>query len=145
MPFKKDMTIAVYSGSGLHYLRAASGKAAVSTNGDIEVFGEDNGWVLIRYQIDSKRSRFGYVPIESVKASVDPLENSFAIGVTTCESNVTDDPMISENTIRTLKARTPIDVIAVYGDWAYVDDTMSNEPPCRGFIPAENIEFTANF
>ena len=49
----------VYSGPGTQYLRAANGKALVSTNDWIQVFGEENGWILIQYDLNSKHMRMG--------------------------------------------------------------------------------------
>ena len=51
----------VYSGPGKDYLRGARGKASVSTNDWIEVFGREDGWILIQYEIDSSQCRIGYI------------------------------------------------------------------------------------
>ena len=51
----------VYSGPGENYLRGGNGKAAVSTNDWIQVFGKENGWILIQYDISSDHMRFGYI------------------------------------------------------------------------------------
>jgi hypothetical protein len=51
----------VYSGPSENYLRGGNGKAAVSTNDWIQVFGKENGWILIQYDISSDHMRFGYI------------------------------------------------------------------------------------
>ncbi|MFR5785697.1 MAG: hypothetical protein ACLUHE_00155 [Christensenellales bacterium] len=39
-------------GRGRDYPRAGNGKAAVGTNGWVQVFGQYEGWLLIQYHID---------------------------------------------------------------------------------------------
>ena len=40
---------------------ARHGKAAVSTNDWIQVFGQENGWILIQYDLSRDRMRMGYI------------------------------------------------------------------------------------
>ena len=49
----------VYSGPGAEYERGANGKASVSTNDWIQVFGSENGYIMIQYAISSSQMRIG--------------------------------------------------------------------------------------
>lgn len=59
--FRSDQKYDVYSGPGKDYLRASNGKATVSTNDWIQVFGREDGWILIQYAIDKDHMRFGWI------------------------------------------------------------------------------------
>ncbi|MBQ6689337.1 MAG: hypothetical protein IJN02_08905, partial [Bacteroidales bacterium] len=71
----------VYYGPGYGYDRMADGKAAVSTNDWIRVYGEESGVVLnehgspgssvlIEYEISEGRHRFGWVRVSDLPDSV---------------------------------------------------------------------------
>ena len=51
----------VFSAPDRSSLRGGNGKARVSTNGWIQVFGTENDWALIQYSIDASHYRFGYI------------------------------------------------------------------------------------
>ena len=70
--FAKGEKYEVYSGPGKDYLHAADGKAAVSTNDWIQVFGKENGWILIQYEIDKDHMRFGWIPEKALPKSSIP-------------------------------------------------------------------------
>ena len=65
----------VYSGPGDHYQRGANGKASVSTNDWIQVFGSENGWIMIQYDISSTQMRIGWITQTALPrgATVDTL------------------------------------------------------------------------
>ena len=42
-------------------LRGAEGRARVSTNGWIQVFGSEGDWILVQYDITDTHNRIGYI------------------------------------------------------------------------------------
>lgn len=67
----------VYSGPGTYYYRESNGKAAVSTNDWIQVFGREGEWALIQYRVSENHFRFGYVHAEAVENFLDVPELKF--------------------------------------------------------------------
>lgn len=59
--FTSNKKYAVYSGPGENYFRGGNGKAAVSTNDWIQVFGRENGWIMLQYDITSDHMRIGWI------------------------------------------------------------------------------------
>ncbi len=129
----------VYSGPGKNYLRGGNGKAAVSTNGWIQVFGQDNGWILIQYSIDTNHYRFGYIPASALpkKTYVENLAFSRAEVTTANSVNVTDDPLYSQATLKTLSAGEKVEWLATVGQWAYIEGNGF-----RGFVPVSDLAYT---
>ncbi len=132
----------VYSGPGTGYERAAGGKAMVSTNDWIQVFGRENGYILIQYDITSDQMRFGYIEEsalpKSVSVSVLALDHEAA--VITGDTYLTDDPLKSQTKIRAVSAgQQGVKWLAEMGNWVYVEITGSGSP-VRGFVPAGKIQ-----
>ena len=126
----------VYSGPGKNTIRGGNGKAAVSTNGWIQVFGQENGWVMIQYSIDNTHYRIGYIDAVSLPkdANVGYLYfNSTPVSMLNAE-NVTDDPLYSRNTLTSVSAGTQVTWLATMGEWAYIDGGTF-----RGFVPLYSI------
>ena len=131
----------VYSAPDKNSLRGGNGKAKVSTNSWIQVFGKENGWILIQYSIDSSHYRFGYIDAASLpkKAAVDNLDLSRFDAVTNTPVSVTDDPLYSESELTTLAAGAPVTWLANMGDWAYIEGAGF-----RGFVPAGSLTFPSS-
>ena len=148
MKFRKNESYDVYSGPGKQYIRAADGKARVSTNGPIQVYGAEQDWILISYKTNGGGVRFGYISIDALAEpkKVSKLERyTVGMGKLTEQCAVVDDPIYGGSTVRVLPEDSPIDVLAVYGDWCFIDDSMTNkDSPCRGFVPLPYILFTVN-
>lgn len=125
----------VYSGPGTQYLRANSGRAAVSTNDWIQVFGSENGFILIQYDLSSTQNRFGYIPQSALPSgiSVSPLAFSFADAVVIENTVLTDDPLNSQSSLRTLNKGDIVKWLAIMGDWVYAEADFSGQP-VRGFV-----------
>lgn len=138
--FRKDEQYAVYSGPSESYYRAANGKALVSTNDWIQVFGCENGMVLIQYAISSKQSRFGYIPAEAVAdpSQLEVLEPAYLPAIVAKACSLTDDPLKTKGEVARLTEGESVQYLATFGsEWTYVE-TLS-EPPMRGFVPSEAI------
>ena len=145
MAFTKNKQTPVYSGPGEHYVRAAGGKASVGTNGEITVYGQESGFALISYDTNNGGVRFGYVPVSALAQGqeVAYLDSMRAGGIILEPCDVVDDPVRGKSTLRTLSKEYVVIVVAVYGDWAYIDDCYSNKNnPCRGFVPLKLVHFT---
>ena len=128
----------VYSAPDKGSLRGGKGKAAVSTNGWIQVFGKENGWILIQYSIDSEHYRFGYIDAASLpkKAEVPELAFNAVNAAVGCPVSVTDDPLYSQSTLTTLEEGDAVTWLATMGDWAYIEGKGF-----RGFIPVSALSF----
>ena len=137
--FQNGQKYPVYSGPSTAYFRAANGKAIVSTNDWIQVFGMENGYILIQYAIDSSRMRFGYIEASSLpkSASVPQLRLEYADAVILQNVNMTDDPLNSQTMVRTLNANQQVKWLAVMGNWVYVE--VQGNSPIRGFVPASTV------
>ena len=134
----KDGKYAVYLGPGKSYGRAAGGKAAVSTNGWIQVFGEYNGYLLIQYAISAEQYRFGWIPSDALargeKAAALPLvfgDFTSADG----KETLTDDPLNSHSTLVTIPGGTAIEYLAQLGEgYSYVRVVVDGKT-WWGFVP----------
>lgn len=126
----------VYSGPSQNSIRGGNGKAAVSTNGWIQVFGQENGWILIQYSIDTAHYRFGYIEASSLPkdAYVGYLNFYARNAVIQYSVSVTDDPLYSRSTLITASAGENVTWLATMGDWAYIEGTNY-----RGFVPLNAI------
>lgn len=68
--FPKGKTYEVYRGPGQNYGRSATGKASVSTNDTIMVYGVRGGWMLISYGISGGHTRYGWISTAGLPASM---------------------------------------------------------------------------
>ena len=130
----------VYSGPGEYYVRGANGKALVSTNDWMQVFGRENGWIMIQYAISRDHMRIGWIPESALpaKAEVYDLRFDTLIARVTRQSVLTDDPLFSAATLRTLEEGSEVIWMATMGDWAYVE--VAGTEMVRGFVPARYLE-----
>lgn len=132
---------AVYSGPGKDYLRGAKNKAAVSTNDWIQVFGEDDGWILIQYAVNKDTYRFGYIDVKALpkKTAVKDLDFNTTLAVTVGDVRITDDPLHSQTALGTIPADEDILWFASMGEWAYIEADIDNTP-VRGFVLSSMIQ-----
>lgn len=130
---------AVYTAPGQDALRGGNGKAMVSTNGWIQVFGIEDGWALIQYSIDAGHYRFGYIPASALpkKASVPELGFLQTAAYTTGAVSVTDDPLYALAELAALPAGSPVTLLATMGEWAYIESRESGW--FRGFVPMNSL------
>lgn len=123
---------AVYTAPSKSSLRGGNNKASVSTNGWIQVFGRENGFILIQYSIDADHYRFGYIDAASLprKASVPDLSFVRTPVTVTSAVTVTDDPLYSRSFLASLPAGAQATWLATVGSWAYIEAA-----DYRGFVP----------
>ena len=131
----------VYQGPGEEYGRAGNGKASVSTNDWIQVFGRENGWIMIQYDISSDHMRIGWIPEAALPSSAKVLDLQYTpVTVRTIEQvDLTDDPLASQASVAVLPADSTVTWLASMGEWAYVECTGSQL--LRGFVLQEALEF----
>lgn len=131
----------VYSAPDKTSIRGANGKAKVSTNSWIQVFGTEGDWVLIQYSIDTAHYRFGYISSKSLpkKANVPALQFDRTDAFTNMAVTLTDDPLYSHSTLMSLPEGTHTVWLATLGEWAYVEVNQGNR--ARGFIPLASLAF----
>ena len=129
----------VYSAPSEMSYRGANGKAVVSTNSWIQVFGREGDWILIQYSIDAENYRFGYIKASSLPANakVDALDFTAKTAYTTESIIVTDDPLYSGRTMVTLPANTWVTWLATLGNWAYIESSTGDY--LRGFVPVSAL------
>ncbi len=129
----------VYSGPGEQYVRAANGKASVSTNDWIQVFGTEKGYVLIQYALSSDRMRFGYIDqnVLPKNALVSALSLDHAAARITSPCAMTDDPLYSRSTVLSLQQGEEVTWLATMGGWVYIECERAAQ---RGFVPLSYIE-----
>ncbi len=134
--FTGGQKLPVYSGPGDEYERAANGKASVSTNDWIQVFGSEKGFILIQYAISASQMRMGYIDQSSLpkNANVSPLQFAWADAEIVSSTFLTDDPLNSQTRVRALSAGQKVKWLATMGNWVYVEVTGSGQP-IRGFVP----------
>ena len=130
---------AVYTGPGEYYLRGGNGKAQVSTNDWIQVFGRENGWILIQYAINKDHMRFGWIPESSLPGSAQVGTTGFSAmeAVADTGAYVTDDPLYSRAQIAYLQPGTRVTWLSVMGSWAYIE--CREGMMYRGFVPASSL------
>lgn len=140
--FASGQKLAVYSAPSQKAWRGANGKAAVSTNGEIWVCGQENGWLLVLYEVNSGKMRSGYIEISKVKGKVpncpelcfDPKQ-----AVLNASADLTDDPVYTSSKIATLKKGSKVTLLSSYENLAYVE-TKVKKKTVRGFLPLDCVD-----
>lgn len=138
--FPAGKTYAVYAGPGKVYGQAGGGKAAVSTNDWIMVFGAHHDWLLIQYEITEGRMRVGWIPASALPegAAVEALRFTAMSAELTRNAELTDDPLGAQTSIASLPRGTRVTALATLEDrdasedWAYIR-CDAPEPVC-GFV-----------
>ena len=137
--FAKGKKYAVYSGPGENYMRGANGKASVSTNDRIQVFGQENGWIMIQYAIEATHWRIGYISAKALpqNAQVPDLPLLYQKAWTVKDVSVTDDPLQSGKALTSLSAGEEVTILAALGDLVYIEGNTN--PRFRGFVPPDSL------
>lgn len=139
----RGQKLPVYSGPGEAYARAAGGKASVSTNGWVQVFGLEGDWLLIQYGIDEGRMRFGYVPAGDIADEAGELydltqawqQEDYTLPV---DAALTDDPLGSRTAVALLPGGSGVVLLGRMGMWMYVETSLDGSR-IRGFVPVRAL------
>ena len=84
----------------------------------------------------------GYIDGRAVRGALPDLrELSFAAIPATVvkDAALTDDPMLAERVIRTLRAGEQVTLLASWCAWAYVE-TQADGQPVRAFVPRLHLD-----
>lgn len=136
---RKNQKYPVYMGPGKRYGRLADGKAMVSTNGWVQVFGEYDEYLLIQYAVSADRYRFGWITDDALPKGATVPELPFVFGdfvTTEAGLDLTDDPLNSHTPLLTFEEWDAMERLAYLGDgYAYVRVTR-NGKTWWGFVYA---------
>ena len=134
--FKKNQKLPVYTGPGTDYLREADGKASVSTNDWIQVFGEENGWLLIQYHVSGGKNRFGYIRASQAKAGVSVPRLSWKDEAVVCQSRFlnTDPIRLYDEILDFGLEGQRCTRLGSLAEFDYVEVTLSSGEKARGFV-----------
>ena len=136
--FKAGEKYAVYSAPDENSLRGAGGKAAVSTDGAVRVYGWENGWLLIEYPIDAAHDRIGYIQPGAFSGTAEALRFSDMEAVAKADLTVTDDPLGAGAKLASLRAGQSVRWLGTLGSWAYIAWEKG-----RGFVPVSGLALSA--
>lgn len=143
--FTANKQYAVYSGPGALYARGADGKATVNTNDWIQVFGIEDDWAMIQYDINDSHLRIGYISADALPKNVDIRALAFTprTALVSAPCNLTDDPLNSQTPLARLTANTAVTYLCHMGaDWVYADYASASGNHYRGFLPARCVSLT---
>ncbi len=144
--FPKGEIHRVYQGPGEEYGQAGHGKAIVSTNDWIQVFGIYQDWLLVQYEISEGHLRIGWITADALSdnAGVEALAFTSIPVSLSAETVLTDDPFYSREQMAVLQKGTAAHWLATYeGDedrWAYI--RCDTQPPMFGFVPIDVLSVT---
>ena len=136
----------VYSGPGVHYYRANSGKAMYG-GGSARVYGLVDDWILIGYQLSSGDYRIGYITrsaLNTAKPYTGVINQNLRFDSYTAQADdycrITDDPVINNKMICTLPENTWVTVLAAMGtDWSYIE-AKTSYGLMRGFVWTQHLK-----
>lgn len=128
-----DQIFTVYSAPTSAAYVEANGKAKVSTNDWILVYGKENDYYLIQYSINETAMRYGYIPSSSL-VYLNMGEFIWANQDATLKkkTNLINDPCGSKTKIRSLPEGTKIKILGILNEWAYIE--YQTAYVVRGFV-----------
>lgn len=138
--FAPGLRFDVYSGPGKDYLREEDGRASVSSDDWILVFGEESGWLMVLYRMNEKQLRFGWIEATQEQAGVDVSELTWVNEPVRIYGEVTNDPFYDASAIMDEWEKQSLSVsdgslLGALGDtWAYVKTQTEDGEAVRGFV-----------
>ena len=134
--FTSNHTYPVYAAPDSKSLRGAKGRARVSTNGWIQVFGSEGDWILVQYDITDTHNRIGYIKKDALPdgAVVPELNLTRMPAVVHYDVEVTDDPLVSRDALARLTENTKVICLGTLGEWTYIE-AEEDGVRLRGFVP----------
>ncbi len=134
---KNGARLAVYSAPDEASWRAAEGKASVSLGDEVQIYGAENGWTLIGYEVSPRTSRIGFVQAELAGDAA--LQLASVPLVTQADTFLTDDPFVSQYAHLTLPKGTEITGLAQCGEYYAYVQTQKDGQLIRGFVPLKDL------
>jgi len=138
--FDRRQSLKVYGAPSLDAYRETPWR--VDTDESVGIYGVDNDWVLVSYEISSgKRGRIGYIenttlanPDQVAMLRLGDMELPLLR-----DAAATDDPLWSKGKVTTLKKDTMVKLLAFLdSEWAYVETTTEGKAR-RLFIPQNSL------
>ncbi len=117
--------------------RAADGKASVSLKEDVQVYGVQDGWTLISYEVSPRTSRFGY--IEGDYADGKLLEFGQVELVAAADTFLTDDPFVSQYAQVQIEEGMRLIGLAQCGEYYAYCEFPLGKTVYRGFVPLKDL------
>jgi len=139
---EKGRTLPVYSAPkkpapAPDAFRAADGKASVSLKEDVQVYGVEDGWTLISYEVSPRTSRFGY--IDGDYADGKALEWTKVELIAAADTFLTDDPFVSQFQQVQIEKGMHLTGLAKCGEYyAYCEFPLGKQI-FRGFVPLKDL------
>lgn len=146
--FTKNKKYEVYQGPGEGYGRSGGGKGAVSTNGPVYCGGTWDDWLLIEYEINADKHRYGWIRLDDLpqkqRDDYEPFAFSndygeFNYGVLIAGAALTDDPFYSKNAVAQMPAGTSVRVLAKADDYLLVNGFVGREMH-MGFVHESYVD-----
>ena len=132
---KDSAKLAVYSAPDAASYRSAEGKASVSLGGEIRIYGTQDGWTLIGYEVSPRTSRIGYVQQE---LGEEPLAFANVPLTAAADTFLTDDPFVSQFAQADIPKGAALTGLAKCGEYyAYVE--YQADKLYRGFVPLKDL------
>ena len=134
--FKKKQKLPVYTGPGTDYLREADGKATVSTSDWIQIFGEENGWLLIQYHVSGDKNRFGYIKASQAEAGVSVPRLSWKDEDVVCQTRFlnTDPIRLYDEMLDFGLEGQRCTLLGSLAEFDYLEVALSSGEKARGFV-----------
>ncbi|MBR6666930.1 MAG: hypothetical protein IKL25_00975 [Clostridia bacterium] len=147
--FPRNQRYEVYEGPRQQHRRAGSGKATVSTNGTIWVYGTWMGRMMIEYALDDDRHRIGWIDTDQLPASAlegvpelpfpdNGFPEDWTYGVVTGATGLYEDPLHARSGICGILPGTSVRVFAKLGSW-YLVEGFVGEKLRMGFMPETSL------
>jgi hypothetical protein len=153
--FPKNQRYEVYEGPRQEHRRAGSGKATVSTNGTIWVYGTWMGRMMIEYALDDDRHRIGWIDTDQLPASAlegvpelpfpdNGFTEDWTYGVVTGATGLCDDPLYSRSGTCMILPGTSVRVFAKLGSLYLVEGFIGKDLR-MGFMPETSLGLNRGF
>ena len=146
----------VYSGPGYDYwrrwLRNGAGYAYTGIlDTDLRIYGQENGWILIRYPSDSNSGyRYGWVTPQAISAAnqakTPPVDFAYLPAITTRANDATDDPDRTLEEAGYDSGSVSVTALAFLDEdrnWVYCEYLLNEggrHYTARGFIPTRAVK-----
>lgn len=129
----------VYSGPGTDYARAR-GDDFVSSAATawVQVFGQEDGWLLIQYPAPGGEHRFGYIAADALPEGVTVPVLAFAQKEGMVEGWATDAPLRSFSDMNLEGPAKCVQLATMGSEWRYIEVGGEGQPKMRCFV--SNVE-----
>ena len=133
----------VYSASDEMSPRGADNDALLPAGTTFQVYDQWEDWLLIQYDVDETRSRFGFITAEALPTdmSIPSLGGTATTAYLTEDAALTDDPLRSQSPLLALPEGHSLTVLTTMGDWAFVEDSCGDF--VFGFVPNSLLSYSA--